>query len=97
MDRYAWLLLYIAVYVSPMALIVAAFVATLGRRKLSEREGRLLRVLSGAMMLGLGCVLLLAPETLTNPLTALALIAVALGVCGTVARMDRGATADPPH
>ena len=47
---------------------------------LSERGGRLLKLLSGLMMLGLGGVLLIAPHALDRPLTALALVlgAVAL-------------------
>ncbi len=63
---YGYLLLYCAVYIVPLLAIVGAFVATLGRRKLSEREGRLLKLLSGLMMLGLGTVLLAAPALVSN-------------------------------
>jgi hypothetical protein len=76
---YAYLALYNAVYVLPLLAIVAAFVVTLGARRLTESEGRTLKLLSGLMMLGLGVVLLFAPEALNSPLTALALIAAALG------------------
>ena len=68
----------------PLLAIVIAFVRTMGVRKLSEREGRLLKLLSGLMMLGLGALLLLAPEKLGNvglalgiPLAALAITWVA--------------------
>jgi hypothetical protein len=76
---YAYLALYNVVYVLPLLTIVAVFVVTLGARRLAEAEGRALKLLSGLMMLGLGLVLLLAPEALNSPLIALALIAAALG------------------
>jgi hypothetical protein len=77
---YGYLALYNAVYVLPLLAIVVVFVVTLGARKLKEDEARILKLLSGTMMLGLGLVLLLAPQALTNPLTALAVIVVALAV-----------------
>jgi hypothetical protein len=75
---YGYLALYNLVYVLPLAVIVAVFAWTLGARKLSEQEGRLLKLLSGVMMLGLGGALLIAPHWLNHPLTALVLLAVAL-------------------
>jgi len=75
---YGYLVLYNTVYVLPMLAIVVAFVVTLGARRLTEAEGRILKLLSGLMMIGLGLVLLLAPEALNSPLTALALIVIAL-------------------
>ena len=82
---YAYLALYNLVYVLPMLAIVAAFVVTLGARRLTEAEGRILKLLSGLMMAGLGLVLLLAPETLNSPLTALALIMAALAATAALA------------
>jgi ABC-type sugar transport system permease subunit len=76
--NYGYLALYNLVYVLPLAVIVAVFAWTLGARKLSEQEGRLLKLLSGVMMLGLGGALLIAPHWLNHPLTALVLLAVAL-------------------
>ena len=77
-QYYLYLLFYNLVYVLPLALIVVVFVLTLGRRKLGERQGRLLKLLSGLMMLGLGTALLVAPERLARVSTALALVAAAL-------------------
>jgi cytochrome c biogenesis protein CcdA len=85
--RYAWLAVYNLIYVVPLAIIVALFVRKIGARKLSEREGRLLKLLSGLMMCGLGIVLLVAPERLGQPLIAFALIAVALGLTWIAARL----------
>jgi hypothetical protein len=76
---YGWLAAYNVIYVLPLALIVGTFVWTLGRHKLTEREGRLLKLTSGLMMLGLGAVLLAAPHLLESPLVAAALLVLALG------------------
>jgi hypothetical protein len=81
---YGYLALYNLVYVLPLLAIVVVFVVTLGARKLKEEEGRILKLLSGLMMLGLGLALLLAPETLSHPLTALALVLAALALTALV-------------
>lgn len=83
---YAYLALYNAVYVTPLFAIVVAFAWTLGSRKLSEREGHLLKLLSGLMMAGLGVVLLAAPAWLARPWAALALLALALVATAIAAR-----------
>ena len=65
-THYLYLALYNGVYVIPLAVIVGMFAFTLGARKLSEREGRLLKSMSGLMMLQLGMLLMLAPELLNR-------------------------------
>lgn len=84
-----YLALYNAIYVLPLLLIVLAFVRTMGARKLSEREGRLLKLLSGLMMLGLGLLLLAAPERLNDLGIALALMLGAGVLTGLAARWTR--------
>jgi len=74
-------------YVLPLLFIVLAFVRSMGTRKLSEREGRLLKLLSGLMMLGLGTLLLLAPEKLSNVAIAAALPVAALALTWLAARL----------
>ncbi len=69
-----YLALYNTIYVLPLLLIVVAFVRTVGGRKLSEREGRLLKLLSGLMMLELGLLLLAAPELLNHVTVSLGLV-----------------------
>ena len=86
-----YLVLYNVIYVLPLLAIVLAFVRTLGTRKLSEREGRLLKLLSGLMMLGLGVLLLLAPERLDNLGIAFGLLAGSAGLTWLAARWSRGA------
>lgn len=75
---YGYLALYNLVYVLPLLAIVAVFTATLGARKLSEGQGRALKLLSGLMMLGLGLVMLFAPRLLDRLWVGLALL------CGAV-------------
>lgn len=87
--HYLYLALYNLVYVIPLALIVLAFVRTMGARKLTEREGRLLKLLSGVMMLGLGVLLVAAPEELNNLGAAFGLVAAALVLTGAAARLTR--------
>ncbi|MEJ1336559.1 MAG: thioredoxin family protein [Candidatus Sedimenticola sp. (ex Thyasira tokunagai)] len=75
---YLYLGLYNLVYVLPLLLIVLLFARSLGARKLQLREGRLLKLLSGLMMLGLGGLLLIAPERLVDIGLAFSLILGAL-------------------
>jgi len=87
--HYLYLALYNVIYVLPLLVIVLTFVRSMGRRQLSEREGRLLKLLSGLMMLGLGIVLLLAPERLGEIGVAVVLPALAIALTGLAARLTR--------
>jgi uncharacterized membrane protein HdeD (DUF308 family) len=87
--RYLYLAFYNLIYVTPLAVIVALFVRTLGARRLTEREGRLLKLLSGLMMLGLGVVLLVAPDLTGNAFVGLGLIAAAVALTWLAARLTR--------
>ena len=69
-SYYMYLVFYNLVYVIPLAIMVLVFTFTLGSRKLTEWEGRLLKLLSGSMMLMLGGVLLVKPTLLDNVLIA---------------------------
>ncbi len=88
-THYLYLALYNLVYVIPLAVIVTVFAFTLGARKLSEREGRLLKLMSGMMMLQLGMLLVLAPDWLNQLGVAFALLGVALGTTWVAARLTR--------
>lgn len=63
---YGYLGLYNVAYMLDDSVLLVIAVATLGRHKLQEREGRWLKLLSGLVMLGLGIVLLLKPEWLAG-------------------------------
>lgn len=84
LSYYVYLVLYNVVYVIPLSLIVAAFTVTLGKRKLTEREGRVLKLVSGTMMLGLGGVLVYDPALLNNIGVSALLLAASLCVSGCI-------------
>ena len=89
-QYYAYLAFYNLVYVVPLMVIVLAFALTLGRRKLQEREGRVLKLLSGLMMLGLGMMLLIAPEWLNSLWTALLIPSLAIASTALLVRLFPG-------
>jgi hypothetical protein len=62
---YAYLGLYILGYIFDDALMVTTAVIALGSRKLTERAGRWLKLVSGVVMLALGGVLLIRPDWLS--------------------------------
>jgi glutaredoxin len=63
-GRYGYLALYIAAYMFDDALMVAAVVWSFSKFKLQETGGRWLKLISGAVILVLGLVMLLRPEWL---------------------------------
>lgn len=77
-ERYAYLAFYNFIYVIPLATIVIIFSATLGKRKLTEKEGEGLKLMSGTMMTGLGAMLVIAPTSMQNPVLAIGLILVSI-------------------
>ena len=88
-DYYLYLAAYNLIYITPLAVIVIVFALTLGTRKLSEREGRRLKLVSGLMMLGLGLLLLFAPTLLNNVLVAIGLLVLALGASAVIIGLER--------
>jgi thiol-disulfide isomerase/thioredoxin len=74
-QYYLYLVMYNFIYVIPLATIVAIFTVTLGSRKLTEWQGRKLKLLSGLMMFFLGLLLLIDPALLNNIFVAAGLLA----------------------
>jgi glutaredoxin len=64
LEYYGYLGLYNLAYIADDALMVTIAVVTLSHHKLQKREGRWLKLISGLVMLGLGLLLLLAPNRL---------------------------------
>jgi hypothetical protein len=89
MAYYGYLVLYNLVYVLPLLAIVLAFTLMLGANKLTERQGRVLKLLSGLMMLGFGRVMLVAPDRLSSLWTGVLLLAGALALTAVAARLTR--------
>ena len=88
---YGYLALYNLVYVLPLLAIVLIFTFTLGAKKLTERQGRILKLLSGLMMLGLGGVMLLSPELLVHPGVGVLLLLFAVGATAVIAAFGKAA------
>jgi len=61
---YGYLGLYILGYLADDSIMVAAAVIALGNQRLTERGGRWLKLVSGAVMLVLGAVIILRPDWL---------------------------------
>jgi hypothetical protein len=74
-QYYQYLVLYNIVYVVPLAVIVGIITVTLGARKLTEWQGRQLKLVSGLMMLSLGAILIVNPAVLNNMLASIVLLA----------------------
>ena len=64
LAHYAYLGLYILGYIADDTVMVATAVIALSSNKLSEHAGRWLKLLSGAVMLALGGIMILRPEWL---------------------------------
>ena len=61
---YFYLALYNIVYVIPLAVIVTMFAVTMGAHKFTEKQGRILKLIAGLLMLALGLILILKPALL---------------------------------
>jgi len=77
-SYYMYILLYNVVYVIPLIIIVLLFVITLGRRKLSEWHGRVMKLLSGTMLSSFGVLFIYNYKLLENPITPIMLLLLSL-------------------
>ncbi len=81
---YAFIAMYNIFYILPLLLIVGIFTVSLGARKLTEWQGRSLKLVSGMMMLLLGGILLIDPSLLNQLGTALILLLTALSISAAI-------------
>lgn len=63
-GRYAYLALYNIAYIIPLAAIVLAYAITLHRISLSERGAKILKGVSGTLLVSFGLLFVLAPDLL---------------------------------
>ena len=95
---YAYLAAYNTIYVVPLFIIVALFTVRFGAHKLTEEQGRVLKLVSGMMMLFLGGLLVFAPEALNQVATAFGLLLAALLISAVIVFVDRRLRHhDPPR
>lgn len=62
--KYGYMALYNLYYVIPLALIVALFMLSMQKFRLEERHARVLKLISGSLMVALGLLLVFKPEWL---------------------------------
>lgn len=60
--KYMYMVLYNIMYVQPLLIIVVIFSATMGHFKMQEKHAKILKLISGALMLVLGIIMLVKPE-----------------------------------
>jgi len=86
-SYYLYLLLYNLIYILPLLAIVIVFTIKLGSRKLSEREGMVLKLLSGVMMLMLGVMLIVSPQLLNNVVAAATILILAVSISWGIVKL----------
>lgn len=86
---YGYLALYNLIYVTPLFLIVVGFSLTLSSRKLTEYQGRVLKLVSGLMMLAMGVILIADPAFLNNLIGAGMTLAVTVGGAAVIVVIHR--------
>jgi len=85
-----YLILYNVIYVIPLAAIVLAFAFALGGRRLTEYQARVLKLVSGWLILVLALTVLLNPAMLEHPLTSLQVLFMALGASILTMILEKG-------
>ena len=75
---YMYLFFYNVVYIIPLLVIVLIIVMTLGRWKLTEFQGQILKLFSGFMILSLGIILVLKVYLLENVLVTISILVFSL-------------------
>lgn len=63
-TRYLYMALYNVYYIIPLGAIVLLFVITMGKYRFEEKHAKVLKVISGILMLSLGLILVFKPELL---------------------------------
>jgi len=86
-SYYLYLLLYNLIYILPLLTIVIVFTIKLGSRKLSEKEGTVLKLLSGVMMLMLGSLLIVSPQLLNNIVAAALLLVLSISITWLIVKL----------
>jgi thiol-disulfide isomerase/thioredoxin len=77
-GHYTYLLFYNLVYVIPLLIILLLFTFTLGKMKLTERQGKKLKLVSGIMIFSFGAIFLIDYTLLENMITPLALLGLSI-------------------
>ncbi len=96
-QYYLYLVFYNLIYMVPLAGIVVLCSVTLGARKFTERQGQVLKLISGLMMLCLGTVLLVEPRLLHNVFISAGLLLLSLAATGVIVLVKKKAARPDPQ
>jgi hypothetical protein len=83
-SYYLYILFYNIIYIIPLIIIVALFVITLGRRKLTEWHGQIMKLVSGIMLSSFGVIFLFNYQLLENFLTPILLLIFSLSATALI-------------
>ena len=83
-EYYSYIIFYNIVYVIPLIIIVLIFVITLGKRKLTEWHGQIMKLVTGIMLSSFGIIFLLNYQLLENIITPILLLLFSLGGAGGI-------------
>ena len=62
--HYTYIAFYCLIYIIPLLFILSSFLYTFKSERVTETKGKILKLISGIVMIGLGLILLLRPELL---------------------------------
>ena len=77
-EYYTYIFFYNVVYVIPLIIIVLIFVFTLGKRKLTEWHGQIMKLVTGIMLSSFGIIFLFNYKLLENIVTPILLLIFSL-------------------
>jgi thiol-disulfide isomerase/thioredoxin len=96
-DYYLYLIFYNIVYVIPLIIILLVFTFTLGSKKLSELQGRKLKLLSGIMIFSFGIFFLVDYKLLENVITPIALLGLSIILTIVISFLWKRYKENPPE
>ncbi len=77
-ESFMYLFFYNLIYIIPLLVITSIVVITFGKKKLSEFQGRMLKLFSGVMIFSLGEILLINPNILSDVFIAIEILILSL-------------------
>jgi thiol-disulfide isomerase/thioredoxin len=81
--------LYMLPFLVDELIVFAAAVATMRAAKLQEHHGQVLKLVAGTMMLALAVTVVVSPQAMSDPLTALLVFGLAFGTAAVIHAVTR--------
>ena len=86
-EYYSYIFFYNIVYVIPLIIIVLIFVVTLGKRKLTERHGQIMKLVTGIMLTSFGVLFLFNYKILEHIITPIVLLVFSLVAAALISQI----------